>query len=47
MPHQFTIDRRDGKPVTLTLRLQAPSVDPAAYAKRLVSWTFAFYAEQK
>jgi hypothetical protein len=47
MPHQFTIDRRDGKPVTLTLRLQAPGVDPAAYAKRLVSWTFAFYAEQR
>lgn len=51
LPRQLTVDRRDGrlngKPVTLTIRLQAPWVDPAAYANRKVSWTVAFYAEQK
>lgn len=47
VPRQLTVDRRDGKAVTLTIRLQAPIVDPAAYANRKVSWTVAFYAEQK
>jgi hypothetical protein len=47
LPRQLTIDRRHGKPVTLTIHLQAPWVDPAAYAKRLVSWTIALYAEQR
>ena len=53
LPRQFTIERRDardhlhGKPVTLTISLQEPRVDPAAYANRQVSWTVAFYAEQK
>ena len=50
VPRQLTVDRvdrRDGKPVTLTIRLQEPSLDPAAYANRKVSWTIAFYAEQK
>lgn len=51
LPRQLTVDRRNGrlngKPVTLTIRLQAPWVDPAAYANRKVSWTVAFYADQK
>jgi len=47
VPRQFTIDRRHDKPFTLTIHLQAPPVDPAAYANRKVSWTFAFYAEKK
>jgi hypothetical protein len=47
VPGQLTIDRKDGKPVTLTLRLQAPRANPAAYAKRTASWTVALYAEHK
>ena len=47
VPGQATIDRQDGKPVRLTLRLQAPQADPAAYAKRTASWTVALYAEHK
>ena len=47
VPGQATIDRQDGKPVTLTLRLQAPQANPAAYAKRTASWTVALYAEHK
>jgi hypothetical protein len=47
VPGQATIVRQDGKPVTLTLRLQAPRADPAAYAKRTSSWTIALYAEHK
>jgi hypothetical protein len=47
VPRQLTIERRHDKPFTLTIHLQAPWVDPAAYAKRKVSWTFALYAEQK
>ena len=46
VPRQLTIDRKDGKPVTLILRLQAPRADPAAYAKRTANWTFAVYAEE-
>ena len=46
VPGQLTIDRKDRKPMTLTIHLQAPRVDPAAYAKRLVSWTIALYAEE-
>jgi hypothetical protein len=44
---QATVVREDGKAVTLTLRLQAPRADPAAYAKRTSSWTVALYAVQK
>jgi hypothetical protein len=47
VPGQATIDRQDGKPVRLTLRLQAPQADPAAYAKRTASWIVALYAEHK
>jgi hypothetical protein len=47
VPEQLTIDRKDRKPTTLTIHLQAPRVDPAAYAKRKVSWTVALYAEHK
>jgi hypothetical protein len=50
VPAQLTIDRIDRidrKPTTLTIHLQAPRVDPAAYAKRQVSWTLALYAEHK
>jgi hypothetical protein len=47
VPAELTIDRVDRKPTTLTIHLQAPRVDPAAYAKRLVSWTIALYAEHK
>ena len=47
VPRQLTIDRRHDKPVRLTIHLQAPWVDPAAYSKRKVSWTIALYAEQK
>jgi hypothetical protein len=47
VPAQLTIDRVDRKPTTLTIHLQAPRVDPAAYANRQVSWTVALYAEQK
>jgi hypothetical protein len=47
VPRQLTIDRRHDKPFTLTIHLRAPRIDPAPYAKRKVSWTFAFYAEQK
>ena len=47
VPGQATIDRQDGKPVRLNLRLQAPQADPAAYAKRTASWTVALYAEHK
>jgi len=46
-PGQVTIQRPDGKAVALTLRLQAPGPDPAAYAKRAASWTVALYAEHK
>lgn len=40
------ISGRNGKPITLTLHIQAPGPDPAAYAKRAASWTIAVYEEQ-
>jgi hypothetical protein len=44
---QTFIGARDGKPLTLTFRIQAPSPDTAAaYAKRAASWTIAVYEEQ-
>jgi hypothetical protein len=47
-PTQATVVRPDGKPVTLTLRLQPPDVYKAAdYYKRAASWTVALYAEHK
>jgi len=47
VPGALTITRKDGKPFTITLHLRAPQPNPAAYAKRTSSWTFALYAEQK
>ena len=46
-PDGCTIDGQNGKPITLTFRIQAPSSYPAAdYAKRAASWTIAVYEEQ-
>ena len=37
---------QDGKPATLTFRIEAPSpATAAAYAKRAASWTIAIYQE--
>jgi hypothetical protein len=38
--------RRNGESITLTFHIQAPSWQPADYAKRAASWTIALYEEQ-
>jgi hypothetical protein len=46
-PDSSSVVGRNGKPITLTFRIQAPSPYAAAdYAKRAASWTVAVYEEQ-